>query len=65
MLIYQLDDVIQDTIDNLTDIKHDKNKTEILSHSIKVLSETMDSEKFLDVNTMIFRQKQQMFLQSD
>ena len=65
MLIYQLDDVIQDTIDNLTDIKHDKNKTEILSHSIKVLSETVDSEKFLDVNTMIFRQKQQMFLKSD
>ena len=55
MLIYQLDDVIQDTIDNLTDIKHDKNKTEILSHSIKVLSETVDSEKFQDVNTMIIQ----------
>lgn len=55
MLIYQLHEVIQDTIDNLTDINHDKNKTEILSHSIKILSETVDSEKFLYANTMIIQ----------
>ena len=55
MLIYQLHEVIQDTIDNLTDINHDKNKTEILSHSFKILSETVDSEKFLYANTMIIQ----------
>lgn len=55
MLIYQLHEVIQNTIDNLTDINHDKNKTEILSHSIKILSETVDSEKFLYANTMIIQ----------
>ena len=44
VLIYQLHDVIQDTIDNPTDIRDDENKTEMLPHSIKVLSETVDSE---------------------
>ena len=50
----QLRNVFQDAKDNLTDIKDDENKTEILPHNIQVLLETVDSEKSLDFNTMIY-----------
>ena len=50
----QLRNVCQDSKDNLTDIKDDENKTEILPHNIQVLLETVYSEKSLNVNTMIY-----------
>ena len=40
----QLHNVFQDTIDNLTGIKDNENKTEIPPQNIEVLLETVDSE---------------------
>lgn len=55
VLIYQLREAIQDTIENLEEMLVEDDETEIMPQNIKILSETVESENFLDANTILIQ----------
>ena len=52
LIVYKLQDAIDEVLENLKDIRDDDDEAELLPQNIKILSETVECEKFLNANTM-------------
>lgn len=52
LLVYELQNTIDEILENLKDIRDDDDEAELLSQNIKILSEIVESENCLNTNTM-------------
>lgn len=52
LLVYELQNTIDEILENLKDIRDDDDEAELLPQNIKILSEIVESENCLNTNTM-------------